>query len=169
MTTRKSTRRNEAADAELLGSLRAAAQQIWLAGLNALVRTQEEGGKVLGALKSEGRRGQRAAQRGFSGLGDEAGRAAIQATRGASAAFEHLEQLLEAGMGRALERLGVPTAKDMQAVLARLDALEGRAAQPARKPARGARSTAHSPARRRPAAKPKTVAKRRGTRGRAAV
>src|SRR5690606_9695281 len=65
-----------------------------------------------------------------------------QATRGASATIDRLEQLFESGIGRTLQRLGVPTAKDMRAIHERLDALEGRStarktSASTRRPARG--------------------------------
>src|SRR5690606_27931664 len=67
-------RRNRQAngEAELLHTLRTAAQQIWMVGLSTLARTQEEGGKVLGALKNEGKRGGRSA-RVSAGITDQAG------------------------------------------------------------------------------------------------
>ena len=174
MAGRSSKHSETPGDAELMHTLRAAAQQIWLAGLSALVRTQEEGGKVLGALKNEGRRGGRSARDGLAGLGNNAGRAASQATRGASATIDRLEHLFESGIGRTLERLGVPTAKDMHAINERLDALEGRAtprkqsasARPTNAAA-SARKRAGSHARAKSTAK--TAAKKRaGTRTRPA-
>jgi len=157
-------RRNRQAngEAELLHTLRTAAQQIWMVGLSTLARTQEEGGKVLGALKNEGKRGGRSA-RVSAGITDQAGRAAAQAAQGASATIDRLEHLFEAGICRTLERLGVPTAKDMRAINERLDALEGRGAA-ARKPA--ARPRAAAAPKKRAAARPqakataKTAAKR---------
>ena len=119
-----------------------------------MVRTQEEGGKVLGALKNEGRRGGRSARAGVSGITDKAGRNAAQAMQGAGATIDRLEHLFESGISRTLERLGVPTAKEMRAINDRLDALEGRGAsarKPASKPRVAAAATSTKSAVARPA------------------
>lgn len=144
-------------DVELMHTLREAAQQIWLAGLTALVRTQEESAKVLDALRTEGRQGGRAARHRLSGLTDNLGRA----TRGAAATAARVEQLLEARIARSVQRLGVPSAKDMQRIADRLDALEGRRARPPAKRAAAAAGTPRTAARRTRAVAKKTAAGKR--------
>lgn len=129
-------------DAELANTLRVAAQHIWLAGLTALAKTQEESAKVFDALKSEGRHTGRSAQKRFAGVTGEMGRAASQATRGASGAIERLERMFDARIGRTLGHLGVPTAETIQNVMDRLEALESRSGTVPRKTAGGARAAA---------------------------
>ncbi len=132
-----------ASDAELAHTLREAAQHIWLAGLGALARTQEESAKVFSALKSEGRHTGRSARERVAGLTEDVGRVTTQAARGASSAVERLNQLFDARIVRTLRQLGVPTADDMRAVADRLDALETHTGAPSRKRA-GARTASRA-------------------------
>jgi poly(hydroxyalkanoate) granule-associated protein len=153
-------------DVELLHTLREAAQQICLAGLTAVIRTQEESAKVLDALRTEGRQGGRAARRRLSGFTDNIGRA----TRGAAATATRIEQLLEARIARSVQRLGVPSAKDMQRIADRLDALEGHLTRPSTKRTAAAVGTPRTAARRaRAAAKKPAVRKRAVVKGRRAT
>ncbi len=140
-------------DVELMQTLREAAQHVWLAGITALVKTQEEGVKVFDALRTEGRQGGRAARKRLSGFSENVGRA----TRGATATAARFEQLLEARIARGLQRLGVPTAKDMQRIADRLDALEGRLVRKPTKRAAAAAGTSRTGVRRTRAAKPATT------------
>ncbi|HEY9380932.1 MAG TPA: phasin family protein [Burkholderiales bacterium] len=128
-------------DAELAHTLRVAAQHIWLAGLGALARTQEESAKVFGALKSEGRHTSRSARQRLS---EDVSRVTTQAVRGASGAIERLDQLFDARIGRTLRQLGVPTARDMQAIVDRLDELESHTGASTRKKVGGARTAARA-------------------------
>lgn len=144
-------------DVELMHTVREAAQQICLAGLTALIKTQEESTKVLDALRTEGQQGGRAARRRLSGLTDNIGRA----TRGAAATATRIEQLLEARIARSVQRLGVPSAKDMQRIADRLDALEGRLARPSAKRAAAAVGTPRTAAGRTHAAAKKAATRKR--------
>ena len=142
-------------DAELAHTLRVAAQHIWLAGLGALARTQEESAKVFGALKSEGRHTSRSARQRLS---EDVSRVTTQAVRGA---IERLDQLFDARIGRTLRQLGVPTARDMQAIVDRLDVLESHSGASTRKKVGGARTAARATGGKTVARKPgaKTVAR----------
>lgn len=163
-------------DAEVLSALRLAAQQLWIAGINTLLKTQKEGSKIVDAFKEESEQKNRARPEGLAG---NVGRAAAQATRGASATMDRLEEVFEAGVKRTLRRMGVPTAEQMQEVIARLDALESGSARPAHK-ASAARAAPPTPRTKAPAeaakttkttsarARPKTAAKAKSTATRAA-
>jgi poly(hydroxyalkanoate) granule-associated protein len=108
-------------------SVRESAQQIWLAGMGAFAKAQAEGGKVFEALVKEGlnlqQRTQAAAE---EKLGEVSGRLSAMAdTVGARAGqnWDKLETLFENRTAKALARLGVPTAQQLQALEARIDAL----------------------------------------------
>jgi len=124
-----------------------AAQQVWLAGLGMIAKAQEEGGKVFEALVREGLHAQHKTQ---STAGERLGEAAqrmsgLASDLGARAAgqWDRLEDIFEQRVAKALQRLGVPTAEEVRALHARIDALaqalERAEARPApRRAARGA-------------------------------
>ena len=156
-------------DSDMAGMIKDSAQQIWLAGMGAFSKAQAEGGKVFEALIQEGQNLQRKTQ----GLAEEkisevTGRMSSMAGEVSSRAGQHwdkLEALFEARTGKALGKLGVPTAADLQALSARVDELAAAVARlsPAAAPA-AARKTAKTAAaqpRRAPAKKASSGAARR--------
>ncbi|MFZ4652143.1 MAG: phasin family protein [Rubrivivax sp.] len=153
-------------DSDMAGMIKDSAQQIWLAGMGAFSKAQAEGGKVFEALIQEGQNLQRKTQ----GLAEEkisevTGRMSNMAGEVSSRAGQHwdkLEALFEARTGKALGKLGVPTAADLQALSARVDELAAAVARlsPAAAPA-AARKTVKTPAaqpRRAPAKKTASAA-----------
>jgi poly(hydroxyalkanoate) granule-associated protein len=109
------------------------AQQIWLAGLGAFAKMQQEGSKAFEALVKDGagvqKKTQQAAeetlaqaQARMAGLASEFG------TR-AAGGWGKLENIFEDRVARALEKLGVPSAEEMAALKARVEALEAQLQQ----------------------------------------
>jgi len=114
-------------DSQLAGAVKASAQQIWLAGMGAFAKAQEEGGKVFEALVKEGVSLQRKTQAvAEERLGDVTGKMSAMAgevTNKAGASWDKLESIFEARTAKAMGKLGVPTAKDVAELSARVDAL----------------------------------------------
>lgn len=114
-------------DSQLAGAVKDSAQQIWLAGMGAFSKAQEEGSKVFEALVKEGMSLQKKTQ----GIAEEkisevtgkmtAMAGTVQAKAGQN--WDKLEAIFEARTAKALGKLGVPTAKDVQALTERVDAL----------------------------------------------
>lgn len=147
-------------DSQLAQTVKDSAHQIWLAGLGAFAKAQGGGNKVFDTLIKEGsslhRKTQAVAEQR---IGDVAGRMTAMAGQvgdKANAQWDKLENIFEERTARAMAKLGVPTAKDVAALSARLDALTAAvaalgggqvsaAAKPARKSARRAKA-ATSPA-----------------------
>jgi poly(hydroxyalkanoate) granule-associated protein len=131
-------------DRHLAGAVRESAEQIWLAGLGAFAKAQEEGTKVFEALVQEGEVLQRRTRSATEERIDEvAGRfteAATQLTRQASQSWDKLEQLFEHRVARALTRLGVPSPGDIRELTALLEALNDRIEALDTRPARAAPS-----------------------------
>ncbi len=117
-------------DSDLAGTVRQSAQQIWLAGLGAFAKAQEEGTKVFEALVREGTSLQRrttqpppdnpAAPSSPGGSGF-----ASQATQ----QWDRLESIFEDRVAKALHRLGVPSLKAMATLQARVDELDAEVAR----------------------------------------
>ncbi|GKS92005.1 MULTISPECIES: phasin family protein [unclassified Acidovorax] len=133
---------------------RDSAQQIWQAGLGAFAKAQQEGSKVFEALVKEGaamqRKGQSTAQERLSEAAERMTSAASEFGTRAAGQWDKLETIFEDRVAKALARLGVPTARDVQALHERIDALT-RALEAATQA-----QAAPRPAAKRGAAKPPT-------------
>src|SRR5262245_52477621 len=118
---------DRAGERDLAGTIRDSAQQIWLAGLGAFGKTQEEGAKVFEALVKEGRnleaRTRKLAETKISTMTSQWSKKSGQATARATATWDKLEQVFEDRVQRALNRLGVPTNRDINALAKRVETL----------------------------------------------
>src|SRR5712675_261907 len=107
-------------DSKLADTVRDSAQQIWLAGLGAFSKAQEEGAKVFEALVKEGRgleaKTRKMTEGRVSEMSDQVNKAAQSASTKANAAWDKLEQVFEDRVSRSLNRLNVPTKKDIAAL-----------------------------------------------------
>ena len=122
----------EASTAGLQGSqlaqtVKDSASQIWLAGLGAFAKAQGGGSKVFDALIQEGVNLQRKSQAvAEEKLGDMAGRMSAMAGevgQRANSQWDKLESIFEQRTERAMLKLGVPSAKALATLSARVDAL----------------------------------------------
>ena len=129
---------SSAASAHLAQNIKDSAQQIWLAGLGAFSKAQAEGGKVFEALVKDGiglqRKTQAAAEDKIaeatgrmtdmaSGITAKAAGVATDLTAKATGQWDKLETIFEDRVAKALHKLGVPTAKEVQALMKRVDEL----------------------------------------------
>lgn len=114
-------------DSHLGATVRASAQQIWLAGLGAWGKTRQEGMKVFDALVKEGRgielRTRKLAGARVGMVTGQMGKAASDAQAKATATWDKLEHVFEQRVARALHRLGVPTKHEIEKLTARVEAL----------------------------------------------
>jgi poly(hydroxyalkanoate) granule-associated protein len=139
-----------AQDGELAQTVRESAHQIWLAGLGAFAKAQEEGAKVFDSLVKEGKTVEARTRKLAEGTMAEMAGSVGKATRKATATWDKLEQVFEDRVARALQRLGVPTNKDIQTLAKRVEELTdsvhkltgGAAARPAARK-RKASATGH--------------------------
>ncbi|WP_374567116.1 phasin family protein [Ideonella sp.] len=159
-------------DSQLAGAVKASAQQIWLAGMGAFSKAQEEGTKVFEALVKEGvslqRKTQAVAEERIGEVTGKMSAMAGEVTNKAGASWDKLESIFEARTAKALGKLGVPTAKDVAALTERVDALASAVAKlggkvaPAKKAAAVKANGAAAPkaAAKKPAAKKAAPAKK---------
>ena len=126
-------------DSQLAQTVKDSAQQIWLAGLGAFAKAQEEGGKVFDALVKEGTNLQRKTQAAAGErLVDVSGKMSAMAegvSSKAGAQWDKLESLFEDRVSKALNKLGVPSAKDVDALVQRIDALSAQVSALSKAPA----------------------------------
>jgi poly(hydroxyalkanoate) granule-associated protein len=125
--TQKSTHTEKSTGAPLSGTVKESAQQIWLAGLGAFAKAQEEGGKVFESLVKEGtaiqRKTQAAAEERISEATSRMATMATDISSRASGQWDKLENIFEDRVSKALNKLGVPSAKDIEVLIARIDEL----------------------------------------------
>ena len=130
-------------NAQLSSTVKESAQQIWLAGLGAFSKAQEEGGKVFEALVKEGltiqRKTQAVAEEKITEATSRVTTMASDIGSKAQGQWDKLENIFEDRVAKALAKLGVPSARDLDALSARVDALAKRSkaapAKAATKPA----------------------------------
>ncbi|MEP7042112.1 MAG: phasin family protein [Dokdonella sp.] len=126
------------------------AQQIWLAGLGAFAKAQEEGGKLFEALVKEGTALDAKTRKFTEGKVNEA-RGTVESTIGqvrerSQETWDKLEKVFEDRVARALGRLGIPSQDELKALNARVDDLS-------REVRKGGKTAAAKPAVKKPAAK----------------
>ena len=98
---------------QLASTVKESAQQIWLAGLGAFAKAQEEGGKVFDALVKEGESIQSKTRKVTDQkLSEVAGKA--------TGTWDRLEQVFEDRVARALGSLGVPSKQDIESLSKRV-------------------------------------------------
>ena len=111
----------------LSGSVKDSAQQIWQAGVGAFTKAQAEGSKAIEALLKEGvnmqRKTQSVAEEKISEASSKMSSMATDISSKASGQWDKLESIFEDRVAKALNKLGVPSAKDVSALIARIDAL----------------------------------------------
>lgn len=147
--------------AQLADTVKESAQQIWLAGLGAFAKAQEEGGRVFEALVKDGvtmqRKTQSAAGDKFTEATSRMATMATELTSKATGQWDKLEGIFEDRVARALRKLGVPTAQDVAVLVARIDELERMVTHPDGGAApRGVRKVAAKVARKRVPARKST-------------
>ena len=112
----------------LSGAIKDSAQQIWLAGLGAFAKAQEEGGKAFETLVKEGlsmqRKTQAAAEERLTEATSRVSGMASEIQNKAAGQWDKLESLFEERVAKALGRLGVPSAREIDALMERIEALQ---------------------------------------------
>ena len=141
-------------NAQLSSTVKESAQQIWLAGLGAFSKAQEEGGKVFEALVKEGltiqRKTQAVAEEKITEATSRVTTMASDIGSKAQGQWDKLENIFEDRVAKALAKLGVPSARDLDALSARVDAL---AKSSKAAPAKASAKAATKPAAKAPAKK----------------
>jgi poly(hydroxyalkanoate) granule-associated protein len=151
-------------DSQLASTVKESAQQIWLAGMGAFAKAQAGGEKVFETLVREGlslqRKTHAAAEDKITEVTSRMTGMAGGLSGRANQHWDKLESIFEERVAKALNRLGVPSAKDVEALMARIDGLSasvaklsGGTATPARKAKAAAGAAAakkQAPAKRTP-------------------
>lgn len=128
------------AHTELGKAARRSARTVWNAHRSAFETTRHEAGKVLGAALEQGQK--------FTARGRNRAEDVVEDLAGAAdERLSTIEQAVQQGVSRVIHRIGLPTAKDVNALSRRVEALaarvDARKARKARKaPRRASRRAA---------------------------
>lgn len=151
----KPSRRRAAPAASATSPVRESAHQIWLAGLGAFNKAQDEGSKMFDTLVQEGlamqRKAQAAAEQKLSETSHRISNVAQELTSRASGQWDKIEGVFEQRVAQALQRLGMPSVWDVQDLALRLEALEKKLGSGAARKAAAPRKA--TPAKKAPAKK----------------
>ncbi len=104
------------------------AQHIWLAGLGAMAKAQEQGTKAIEALINDGlafqRKSQAEAQQRLHEATERLTHMASDLGQQSVVRVDRLEHLFEERVAKALHRLGMPSVSELQLLQARTDQLQ---------------------------------------------
>ena len=132
------------------------AQQIWLAGLGAFAKAQQDGTKAFEKLVTDGismqRKAHVATEEKLAEATQKVSQAAHAMNERATGQWGKLENIFEDRVARALQSLGLPSAAEIKALQARVAALEAQLGKAA-KPASVAKPSAKTAAKKAPAKK----------------
>lgn len=147
-------------------TIKESASQIWLAGLGAFARAQEEGGKIFEALVKEGQSLESKTRKATGATVNEV-RGVVQGTveqmqSKASASWDKLEKIFEDRVAKALAGLGVPTAGEIKELTGRVRELQKAVHELAEKTP-GKKPAAVKKATRKKAAPKKTAARKKAS------
>lgn len=142
MADKKAASANGLFDSALAGQVKDSAQQIWLAGMGAFAKAQAEGRQVFEALVKEGaslqKKTQSAAEERIGEVTSRMSSMAGDVSSRAGQQWDKLESIFEERTAKAMKRLGVPSAKDVAELSARIDELGAKVAKLAKSTAKAA-------------------------------
>ena len=114
--------------------MKESAQQIWLTGMGAFAKAQQEGSKVFETLVKDGSKFQEATQQAQAKVTEAAHKMSAMATdmgQRASGQMDKLEGIFEERVAKALQSMGLPSAQALSELEARVAALEAQLADQA--------------------------------------
>lgn len=152
----------------LSAAIKDSAQQIWLAGLGAFSKAQAEGTKAFDALVKDGvsiqRKTQSMAEERISEASSRVSNMASDISSKAAGQWDKLENIFEERVAKALNKLGVPSARDIEALMERIDELNRHVQRGSGKAAASAKAVVRKAAPAKKVAKKAAPAKRASAR-----
>ena len=114
---------DKTSEKQLARSIMESANLIWLAGLGAFMKTQQEGSKLFESLVKEGEQVEARTRKAASEKVEEMKGKVEEMRDKATEKLDKLEQAFQDRVARALNRLGVPTNDDIQELSKHIEAL----------------------------------------------
>lgn len=107
----------------IIADIRESANRIWLAGLGACAKTQDESDKLFQSLVEEGEKVEKRARKAAEARFEDARDKVVELRGKAGQQYGRLEALFQERVARVLNRLGVPTQEDIRELSNRVEAL----------------------------------------------
>ncbi len=117
---------------EITNELKDSAYKVWLAGLGALAVTEEEGGKFFNNLVDKGEKFEAQRKGDLETVKDKAG----EAIEAVGSRWSKLESVVDERVGKALDKLGLPSRSEIQDLSQRVEELTAKLSELETKPAR---------------------------------
>jgi poly(hydroxyalkanoate) granule-associated protein len=143
-------------DNPIAAAVKEQAEHIWLAGMGAFSKAQAEGGKAFEQLRKQGatlqKKTQGLAEDRISAVTSKMTAVAGGVGEKAGASWDKLESIFEARVEKALNKMGVPSRKDINALIRRIDELSSKVGTKAsvKAPAKAAAKTVRAAAKKAP-------------------
>ena len=120
---------NKPVEKHLAGNVMNSANQIWLAGLGAFAKTQEEGSKVFESLVKEGEKVEERTRKAANEKVEEVMDKVEEAKEKATEKLDKLEHVFQERVARTLNSLGVPSQEDIKEIASRIEKLDANVQQ----------------------------------------
>jgi poly(hydroxyalkanoate) granule-associated protein len=156
MAQKKASNPGGLLDNPIAAAVKEQAEHIWLAGMGAFSKAQAEGGKAFEQLRKQGttlqKKTQGLAEERISTVTSKMTAVAGGVGEKAGASWDKLESIFEARVEKALNKMGVPSRKDINALIRRIDELSAKVGPKtaARTPAKAAAKTVRAAAKKAP-------------------
>jgi poly(hydroxyalkanoate) granule-associated protein len=130
MADKKASNPASLLDNPIAAAVKEQAEHIWLAGMGAFSKAQAEGGKAFEQLMKQGsvlqKKTQGLAEERISSVTSKMTAVAGGVGEKAGASWDKLESIFEARVEKALNKMGVPSRKDINALIKRIDELSAK-------------------------------------------
>ena len=107
----------------LAGNIMESANEIWLAGLGAFAKAQQEGVKIFNKLVDEGKGLEKVIKKSSQNATKEVKSKVSQVKGKASQGWDKLENIFENRVAKTLQKLDVPTSEEITALLKKVELL----------------------------------------------
>jgi len=122
-SVKKSTAKSSAKKANVAENIMGSANEIWLAGLGAFAKAQNEGVKIFNKLVDEGKGIEKVIKKSSESATKEVKSKVSQVKGKASQSWDKLENIFESRVEKTLKKLDVPSSDEINALLDKVEVL----------------------------------------------
>lgn len=119
----KATKKASAKQANIADNIMGSANEIWLAGLGAFAKAQQEGVKIFNKLVDEGKGLEKVIKKNSESATKEVKSTVSKVTGKATKSWDKLENIFESRVEKALAKLDIPSSAEISALLDKIEGL----------------------------------------------
>jgi len=120
---KKSTAKSSAKKANVAENIMGSANEIWLAGLGAFAKAQNEGKKIFNKLVDEGKGVEKVIKKSSESATKEVISTVSKVKGKATQSWDKLENIFETRVEKALKKLDIPSSEEISALLDKVESL----------------------------------------------